>query len=108
MASQFTEPHAGPLPSGCGGRAQDFPHGLITPPEPAHAIVQREKAKAAEAVAFAEEAWQRMTDELTLQYYLSPPVMMFSTAAPHRDPKCWRSDLTRSRLSPRTSRSKNN
>ena len=68
MASQFTEPRAGPLPSGCGGRAQDFPHGVITPPEPVHAIVQREKAKAA-AVAFAEEAWQRMTDELTLQYY---------------------------------------
>jgi hypothetical protein len=40
---------------------------VITPPECVRAVVAREKAKPA-PISFLEEAWTRMTEELTLQH----------------------------------------
>jgi hypothetical protein len=64
-------------------RPQDLPHGLIRPPEKVSAILEREKAKAPKGF-FIDEAWQRMVDELSLQYYfedLGHEVLYRSTPA---------------------------
>jgi len=68
MPGQFTDASApslqGPLPK----RPQDLPHGLLPPPEAVRETVAREKAKFP-ADIFTPEAEERLTNDLTLQYY---------------------------------------
>jgi hypothetical protein len=56
------------LPNNGQDQPQELPHGLIAPPQHVCEILEQEKAKTPPNF-FLGEAWQRLTNELTLQYY---------------------------------------
>jgi hypothetical protein len=51
---------------------QDLPHGLLAPPERVAEIVAREEAKFPPEI-FTPDAKERLTVDLTLQYYFEGP-----------------------------------
>jgi hypothetical protein len=68
MPRQLSEPNSPSIVSNGEGQPQELPRGLISPPQQVRAVVEQQKSKGLPDF-FLGEAWQRMSDELTLQYY---------------------------------------
>lgn len=67
MPSEFIDQSA-PSLQGPPKQPQDLPHGLVEPPDRVREIVDGEKAKFPPEI-FTPEAEERLTNDLTLQYY---------------------------------------
>ena len=86
MSRQFTDVYAPSLQGNLPVRPADLPHGLVAPPERVREIVAQEEERLSREsrIAPSPEARQRLTDDLTLQFYfdgLGHEVLYRSTAA---------------------------
>jgi hypothetical protein len=71
MPGQFIDSGAPSLQGAVSREPQDLPHGIISPPAEVRAMVAREEDRLGREhnLTVTAEARQRMTDDLTLQYY---------------------------------------